>query len=677
MSVFFIRVWIDGDSIVAVRTGQGLITDAGDYGNATFIDAVAEGAYVDAGTLRPTLTYANNVLSSSLVTLLPAKDVTALLAQSGYGGQSVYNWADGNQYQWNGAAWGATPLTSQAVTSIAETEAGAAVAAISTKLVTAFKRSTTPPAAPSGGSYNFDSQVLTPPATWSATVPAGTDRLYLTQAMARVQAPEVIDDNISWGEPNAFSQDGEASISAFLTNEAHTVPADADGSNPDLTGATTDMRVFLGLDEDTQNWTFARTNSTGVTSTISDNTVTITGLTVDEGFVDITASKTGFSNITKRFTVSKSRAGADGADAKLITLTATGQVFTFTFDGTADPTSQTITFTADLQNTTDTVATWSTSPTVTLTGTGNTRSLTVANFGSNTSVTVTVTADSGAVTDKITIYRVKDGGTGDRGPGRWYIDIDPTIYNLPIAESQADNAWNAVSGSGGIPVRPSVYDQVIFYEGTQSNPTRQQAFICTSVTSDTVHTWNEQEELIDGDLLVTGTVTADRLVIGDSSLSSDASGGLLVQGGNITVLKDNFYTTNTPISGSGFSSPPNASDLSLVGGNSLSVPAGFTADLQVVVTFEHGYYNLPGFNDDWGLRILGGFSGQSLTELYARYNPTMTLETDFANVVTVARNLVNPSSSVATNYNIYVYWGGGSSDIQLLDCLSSVFVRFK
>ena len=120
MSVFFIRVWVDGDSIVAVRTGESLITETGDYGNATFIDAVAEGAYVDAGTLRPTLTYANNVLSSSLVTLLPAKDVTALLAQSGYAGQAVYNWADGNQYQWNGAAWGSTPLTSLAVASIAD-----------------------------------------------------------------------------------------------------------------------------------------------------------------------------------------------------------------------------------------------------------------------------------------------------------------------------------------------------------------------------------------------------------------------------------------------------------------------------------------------------------------------------------------------------------------------------
>jgi len=118
MSVFFIRVWVDGDSIRAVRTGEGPITDAGGYGNATFIDAVAEGAYVDAGTLRPTLTYANNVLSSSLVTLLPAKDVTALLVQSGYGGQAVYNWADGNQYQWNGNPWGATSTSRETIVSV-------------------------------------------------------------------------------------------------------------------------------------------------------------------------------------------------------------------------------------------------------------------------------------------------------------------------------------------------------------------------------------------------------------------------------------------------------------------------------------------------------------------------------------------------------------------------------
>ena len=185
--------------------------------------------------------------------------------------------------------------------------------------------------------------------------------------------------------------------------------------------------------------------------------------------------------------------------------------------------------------------------------------------------------------------------------------------------------------------------------------------------------------MIDGDLLVLGSVTADRLNIGDTSLSADASGGLLVRGGNITALQDNFYTAATPLSGSGFSSPPVKADLSLVGGNTISVPPGFTADLQLVVTFEHGYFNLPGFNDDWGLYIEGAFAGASppFPVLYERYDPTMTLETDYATVAVVEKNLTNPSATAYTNYNVFVFWGGGSADIQLLRCLTSVFVRFK
>jgi hypothetical protein len=478
MSFFYIRAWVDGSDIVAIDTGEGPITPTGDYGNATIIDAVGAGAYVDAGTLRPTLTYANSVLSSSLVTIYPAKDVTSLFANADYTGQAVYNWADDNLYQWNGNPWAASFLGSAGVLNIANGAASDAVAGTRSYLATIFRRDTSTPATPSGGSYNFDGQVLTPPSGWSADIPVGTDPLWLSQALASSPTPDGIDTNLDWGVPVAFAQDGD---------------------------------------------------------------------------------------------------------------------------------------------------------------------------------------------------------DGVRGPGRWYIDVDGrhNLVTSPLTEAEARTEWNFASGSNDIPLLPVVYDQVIFYNGTEENPTKQQAFICTSVSSETSHTWNGQEALIDGDLLVTGTVTTDKLVIGDSSLSSDGSGGLLVQGGNITILRDNFYTANTPIDGSGFSTPPNTSDLSLVGGNSLSVPAGFTADLQIVVSFEHGYYNLPGFNDDWGLRITGGFSGGTVSELYARYNPTMTLETDYATVAVVKRNLANPSSVSATNYNVYVFWGGGSSDIELLRVLTSCFVRFK
>ena len=38
MSVFFIRVWVDGSDIVAVSTGEGIITATTAAGSSTFID---------------------------------------------------------------------------------------------------------------------------------------------------------------------------------------------------------------------------------------------------------------------------------------------------------------------------------------------------------------------------------------------------------------------------------------------------------------------------------------------------------------------------------------------------------------------------------------------------------------------------------------------------------------
>ena len=113
-----------------------------------------------------------------------------------------------------------------------------------------------------------------------------------------------------------------------------------------------------------------------------------------------------------------------------------------------------------------------------------------------------------------------------------------------------------------------------------------------------------------------------------------------------------------------------------MGGNVIQIPPYFVADLQIVCSFEHGYYNLSGFEDDWGLQISGNLQDTPVEVLYERFNPTMTLETDFATISTVKKNIVN-SSSLTKNYYIYVMWGGGSSDIRLMDIQTSVFMRFK
>ena len=134
-----------------------------------------------------------------------------------------------------------------------------------------------------------------------------------------------------------------------------------------------------------------------------------------------------------------------GSNAKQIALTADGQSFTYDGLGAADPTSQTITFTANLQYTDDTVATFTTSPNVTLTGTGNTRSLSVLNFGTNTSVSVTASADSGAVSDTFTVYRLQQGIDGNNGENAITLILSNESHLLSAAE---DGTVASYTGSG-------------------------------------------------------------------------------------------------------------------------------------------------------------------------------------------------------------------------------------
>lgn len=399
-------------------------------------------------------------------------------------------------------------------------------------------------------------------------------------------------------------QSGSDTVNAILTNEAHTVVAENDGSSPQLLGAETEMLIFVGATNDTENWEFSRVNSAGIESTILDNHVQIDSMTVDEGYVDITASKASYSDITKRFTLSKSRkgdtgqdavqldiipsaitlpasydgvvdsyensssevrvfqggtelnytlttptvngtwfidsvdiltngslssdivvgtitdeglyagvaaysamdndvdsvvarfnivaklldgttvsrsirqviskskAGFDGSSAKAIAVSATGQTFTYNGDGIADPSSQTITLTATLQNTNDTVATWSTSPTVALGGSGNTRTLSIASFGSNSSVIITVTADSGIVQDRITIYRLQDGADGDDGDNG-----QNAITALLTNEAHTVPADN----DGSNPVLTGAVTDMRIYEGV-SNVTSSWSFTRSNST---------------------------------------------------------------------------------------------------------------------------------------------------------------------------------------------------
>jgi hypothetical protein len=79
---------------------------------------------------------------------------------------------------------------------------------ISTYQASVFRRSVTAPATPTGGSYNFGTQVLTAPAGWSTSVPTGTDPVYVTNTLASVQGVTGIDSTLTWSVPVVIAQNG-------------------------------------------------------------------------------------------------------------------------------------------------------------------------------------------------------------------------------------------------------------------------------------------------------------------------------------------------------------------------------------------------------------------------------------------------------------------------------------
>lgn len=101
----------------------------------------------------------------------------------------------------------------------------------------------------------------------------------------------------------------------YLSNPSHTVATDENGDGGDYSGATTDVQVYAGLTDDTAAWSFAITPDTGVTSAINGGagpvtgtasvTVAVSAMTVPDGAVLITASKSGETDLTASFYVTK------------------------------------------------------------------------------------------------------------------------------------------------------------------------------------------------------------------------------------------------------------------------------------------------------------------------------------------------------------------------------------
>ena len=142
------------------------------------------------------------------------------------------------------------------------------------------------------------------------------------------------------------------------------------------------------------------------------------------------------------------------------------------------------------------------------------------------------------ITQNISKAKAGANGTdGDRGAGRWHIDVDGVVYDngsgtatgaLPAGTGDAQEAWD--EGIGNQPTTPTADDQAWFYKGALATPSAQSVWIYNGTS------WIEQDEVIDGNLLVTGRVTADKLKLNGVELQDDGTGALQVNAISATKL---------------------------------------------------------------------------------------------------------------------------------------------
>ena len=117
------------------------------------------------------------------------------------------------------------------------------------------------------------------------------------------------------------------STTMVLTNDTALIGADKDGLNGDYSSAFTTAIMYVGSNDDTKNWTFSVSPSSGVGGNLTANTYKVTNMANDTGAVVITASK-GTQMHQKTFTIAKAKAGKEGVDSYTVSIKSTnGLVF--------------------------------------------------------------------------------------------------------------------------------------------------------------------------------------------------------------------------------------------------------------------------------------------------------------------------------------------------------------
>jgi len=314
---------------------------------------------------------------------------------------------------------------------------------------------------------------------------------------------DAISVSVDWdGQSDTISvvkvREGSDSVTAFLTNESHIVPSSSTGVVSSFAGAVTDMIVFIGSSDTTSLWSYSITTNIGVTGSFGTgalkNRYTVSALSGDVGYVDITASRIGFAAVTKRFTIAKSIAGAKGDNGSPGEAGAS-MIVEYSVDG---------------------ISSWH------------------STFAAGDIYRREKIGASGTFTSAIRIV----GTDGERGSRSFYGTTTITAASggwdaIVSGAKQGDTRANAVLAATGY--TKATIDQVTLYNTTAPGWAETRFWNGT--------TWVLVNQVIDGNLVVHGTIGTDQLVAGISITSPIVFGGTLRLNGASTIC------ANTPTDG--------------------------------------------------------------------------------------------------------------------------------
>lgn len=314
--------------------------------------------------------------------------------------------------------------------------------------------------------FDFTTGTLSTPANgWSTTIPAGTNDLYFCRAV--LSTLQYVDTIAAGDWVGPYLGTGNSALTAVLSNDNQTLPADSLGNVISYTNSGTDIHVYEGINElaydgvGTANGTWkviaTPTNITvgsitdaGVYATVGNASAFSAGQNSASISYAITGTRVngGSFSLTYVQTFNKSKDG----NAVSVNSNRTAN-FTAT-DGTLDAAQADIIFTATALGIASPTYVWTfsgfqTAPTNSGT---STQTITAAQFGTSKAAFVTCTVN-GTYVDSITIVRLEKStaAAGATVGASW----NNNITNQPVEPSfgvtnvtQYGNTFTRTGGSG-------------------------------------------------------------------------------------------------------------------------------------------------------------------------------------------------------------------------------------